>query len=127
VLDTLANLLFGPLQGLGREAAAVLLFVSESAISVPMPSDSGKAMITLPVMIPLADLLGLSRQLVVNAYTYSGLVSGLVTPASGSMLAMLALAEVPYGRWLRFIAPPLLALAALSALSMAVGARLGVF
>jgi uncharacterized ion transporter superfamily protein YfcC len=82
-------------------------------------------MITLPLMIPLADLLGLSRQLVVNAYTYSGLVSSLVTPAAGSMLAMLALADVPYGRWLRFVAMPLALLGLLAAAAMAVGARIG--
>lgn len=126
VLDTIAHALFGPLQALPRDLAAVLLFVSESLISFPMPSDSGKAMVTLPITIPLADLLGLSRQLVVNAYTYSGLVSSLVTPAAGSLLAMLALADVSYQRWLRFIAPPLAALALLSAISMAVGARLGI-
>ena len=126
VLDTISQALFGSLRHLPQGASAVMLFVSEALISFPMPSDSGKAMITLPVMIPLADLLGLSRQLVVNAYTYSGLVSGLVTPAAGSMLAMLALAEVPYGRWLRFIAIPVLILFALSAAAMAIGTRIGI-
>ena len=125
ILDTMSRALFGPLQSLPHDGAALMLFVSESLISFPMPSDSGKAMITLPLMIPLADLLGLSRQLAVNAYTYSGLVSNLVTPAAGSMLAMLALADVPYGRWLRFVAPPLVLLFLLAAAAMAVGARMG--
>jgi uncharacterized ion transporter superfamily protein YfcC len=62
-----------------------------------MPSDSGKAMVSLPILIPLADLLGLSRQIVVSAYHNSRLVSGLITPTTGSMLAMLAIARVPYG------------------------------
>jgi uncharacterized ion transporter superfamily protein YfcC len=125
ILDTISRALFGPLQSLSHDGAALMLFVSESLISFPMPSDSGKAMITLPLMIPLADLLGLSRQLAVNAYTYSGLVSNLVTPAAGSLLAMLALADVPYGRWLRFVAPPLVLLFLLAAAAMAVGARMG--
>ena len=125
ILDTISRALFGPLQSLSHDAAAIMLLVSETLISFPMPSDSGKAMITLPLMIPLADLLGLSRQLVVNAYTYSGLVSSLVTPAAGSMLAMLALADVPYGRWLRFVAMPLALLGLLAAAAMAVGARIG--
>jgi len=125
ILDTISRALFGPLQSLSHDGAALMLFVSESLISFPIPSDSGKAMITLPLMIPLADLLGLSRQLAVNAYTYSGLVSNLVTPAAGSLLAMLALADVPYGRWLRFVAPPLVLLFLLAAAAMAVGARMG--
>jgi uncharacterized ion transporter superfamily protein YfcC len=125
ILDTMSRALFGPLQSLSHGVAAVMLLASESVISFPMPSDSGKAMITLPLMIPLADLLGLSRQLVVNAYTYSGLVSNLVTPAAGSMLAMLALADVPYGRWLRFVAIPIALLGLLAAAAMAVGAHVG--
>jgi len=126
VLDTIALALFGPLQAMPHLGAAVMLFVSESLISLPMPSDSGKAMITLPVMIPLADLLGLSRQLVVNAYTFSGLISSLVTPAAGSLLAMLALADVPYSRWLRFVAIPVGLLSLLAAAAMAAGAYVGI-
>jgi hypothetical protein len=58
------------------------------------------------VIIPLADLLGLSRQMVVVAYQYSGLVSGLITPTAGALLAMLSLAGVSYGRWIRFMMVP---------------------
>jgi len=53
ILDTISRALFGPLQSLWHDAAAIMLLVSETLISFPMPSDSGKAMITLPLMIPL--------------------------------------------------------------------------
>lgn len=126
VLDTIANALFSPLQTLPLSGAAGMMLVSQSALSIPLPSDSGKAMVSLPVMLPLADLLGLSRQLVVTAYHNSCLISGLITPTAGSLLAMLALAEVPLSRWLRFIAPPVAMLLCLSALSLWVGVYLGV-
>lgn len=126
VLDTIANALFSPLRHLSLSASAVMMFVSESALGFPMPSDSGRAMMSLPVMIPVADLLGLSRQMVVNAYLYSDLVSGLITPTAGAMLAMLAIAGIPYSRWIRFVAPPFVILFALSAAAMVIGVKLGI-
>jgi uncharacterized ion transporter superfamily protein YfcC len=126
VLDTIANALFSPLRHLSLATSSVMMFVSESALGFPMPSDSGKAMMSLPILIPLADLLGLSRQIVVNSYMYSGLVSGLITPTTGAMLAMLAIASVPYSKWLRFIAIPFAMLFVLSVVAMVVGVKMGI-
>jgi uncharacterized ion transporter superfamily protein YfcC len=126
ILDTLANALFSPLRHLSLGTSALMMFISESVLAFPMPSDSGRAMMSLPVMIPLADLLGLSRQMVVSAYMYSGLTSSLITPTAGAMLAMLALADVPYSRWLRFTAIPFAILFALAAAAMIIGVKLGV-
>ncbi len=126
ILDSIANIMFYPLNQLPRSGAAVMMFLSESALSFPMPSDSGRALISLPILVPLADLLGLSRQLVVNAYHNSGLISGLITPTAGSLLAMLALADVSFREWLRFIAVPIAALLALSTLAMVCGVLLGI-
>ena len=106
ILDTIANALFSPLRHLSLSQSAIMMFISESTLAFPMPSESGRAMMSLPVMIPIADLLGLSRQIVVNVYQYSGLVSGLITPTAGALLAMLAIAGVSYGKWLRFVAVP---------------------
>jgi uncharacterized ion transporter superfamily protein YfcC len=125
ILDTIANALFSPLQHFSLESAAAMMFVSQSLLGFPMSSDSGRAMMSLPVLIPLADLLGLSRQMVVTAYHYAGLVPNLISPSAGSRRAMLALAEVPYGKWLRFIAVPFAALTLLSLLAMIAGVRLG--
>lgn len=106
--------------------AAVMMFVSESLLGFPMPSDSGRAMMSLPVMIPIADLLGLSRQMVVSAFQYSSLVSNLITPTAGALLAMLAMANVPFSKWLRFIALPCALLFVLCVAAMVVGVRLGI-
>jgi uncharacterized ion transporter superfamily protein YfcC len=83
-------------------------------------------MMSLPVILPLADLLGLSRQIAVTAFQCSSTISGLVVPTAGSLLAMLAMAQVPYGRWLRFIALPIALLMILAAAAIAVGVALGV-
>jgi len=126
ILDTIANALFSPLRHLSLSLSAVTMVVSESVLAFPMPSDSGRAVMSLPVILPLADLLGLSRQMAVVAYQYSGLVSSLITPTTGALLAMLAVAGVSYGRWLRFMAVPFVLLFALALAAIVVGVRLGV-
>jgi uncharacterized ion transporter superfamily protein YfcC len=127
VLDTVVNGLVAPLSQMPVGAAGVAMLGSLSAISLPMASDSGRALIALPVLLPVADLLGLSRQVVVMAYQNSTFVSGLVTPTGGSILAMLALADVSMREWLRFLAPVGIVLFAVAAGSIAVAAmiRLG--
>ncbi len=126
VLDTIANVLFSPLRHLSLSLSAAMMMVSESVLAFPMPSDSGRAMMSLPVTIPLADLLGLSRQMVVVAYQYSGLVSGLITPTTGALLAMLALAGVSYGKWIRFMLTPFALLFALALAAIVAGVKLGI-
>jgi uncharacterized ion transporter superfamily protein YfcC len=122
ILDTIAKALFTPLRH--GSAARVLMLLSESVLSLPMPSDSGKAMMSLPIMIPLADLLGLSRQMVVTAFQYSGVISGLAVPTAGSLLAILAVAGVSFRRWLRFVTVPVVLLIILVAGAIAIGVTL---
>jgi uncharacterized ion transporter superfamily protein YfcC len=126
ILDTIANALFAPLRHLSLSLSAVTMVVSESVLAFPMPSDSGRAVMSLPVILPLADLLGLSRQMAVVAYQYSGLVSSLITPTAGALLAMLAVAGVSYGRWLRFMAVPFTLLFVLALTAIVVGVKLGI-
>jgi uncharacterized ion transporter superfamily protein YfcC len=68
----------------------------------------------------------MSRQMVVIAYQYSALVSSLMTPTAGALLAMLVIAKVPFGKWLRFMAIPFALLFALAITAMVAGVRLGV-
>ena len=126
ILDTIANALFSPLRHLSLGLSAIMMFVSESILAFPMPSDSGRAMMSLPVVIPVADLLGLPRQMVVVAYQYSSLVSSLITPTSGALLAMLPVAGVSFAKWLRFLAAPVVLLVLLAAIAMVVGVELGI-
>ncbi len=126
VLDTISNALFTPLRHFSISASAVAMLVSESILAFPMPSDSGRAVMSLPVVIPLADLLGLSRQMVVAAYQYSGIVSSFITPTAGALLAMLALAKVSFGQWLRFMAVPCVLLFLLAVIGLVGGVKLGI-
>jgi uncharacterized ion transporter superfamily protein YfcC len=124
IIDTIANVLFSPLRHLPLTASAVTMFLSESALAFPMSSDSGRAVMSLPIIVPLSDLLGISRQMTVLAYQFSSIVSSLITPTAGALLAMLAMADVSYGRWLRFIAVPAALLGGLCAIAMVAGVLL---
>jgi len=72
-------------------------------VHVAVPSVSGQAVLTMPLMVPLADLLHFSRHVSVLAYRTGGGLMELVTPTNGALMAVLLAADVPYGRWLRFV------------------------
>jgi uncharacterized ion transporter superfamily protein YfcC len=74
----------------------------------------------MPILVPLSDLLGISRQVTVLAYQYGAGLCELVTPTNGSLMAVLAAAGVPFDRWIRFAAPLFLLLFVLGAAAVAV-------
>jgi uncharacterized ion transporter superfamily protein YfcC len=105
VIDTIVYGLFQPLVELPRAASALGMLAAHTAIHVPVPSVSGQAVLTLPVLIPLSDLLGLSRQVTVLAYQYGAGLCELLTPTNGALMAVLVAAGVRYERWLAFTIP----------------------
>ncbi len=74
----------------------------QTLIHFPVPSTSGQAVLTMPVLVPLSDLLGLSRQVTVLAYQYGAGLCEILTPTNGALMAMLAATGVRYDEWLRF-------------------------
>lgn len=125
IVDTLVHGLFAPLADLPVALSAFGMMVVQVGIHVPVPSVSGQAVLTLPVLTPLADLLGLSRQVLVLTYQYGAGLCELWTPTNGALMAVLAAAGVPYDRWLKFAIPLFLGLFALGALAVAVGIAIG--
>jgi uncharacterized ion transporter superfamily protein YfcC len=125
ILDTITDMLFRPLQRMPRAATGVIMLASQSLLSFPMPSSSGKAMLTLPILTPLADLLHISRQVVVLSYQYGLLSADLLTPTYGALLAMLNLAQVPFTKWLKLILPIYLILFSVSLIAIVVAVHIG--
>jgi uncharacterized ion transporter superfamily protein YfcC len=105
IVDTIVNSLFAPLENLPLTLSAVGMMAMQAIIHFPVPSVSGQAALTLPVLIPLSDLLGLSRQVTVLAFQYGAGLSELLTPTNGALMATLAAAGVRYDKWLRFAIP----------------------
>lgn len=125
IVDTLVHGLFTPLEGLPTLASALGMVGAQALIHVPVPSVSGQAVLTMPVLIPLADLLGMSRQVTILAYQYGGGLCDLVTPTNGALMAILATAGVRYDEWLRFAGPLYAGLVVLGAVSIAIGLAVG--
>jgi uncharacterized ion transporter superfamily protein YfcC len=120
ILDTLIFSAAAILQHVPRYVAAEGMLVFQTILNFFIPSGSGQATVTMPLMTPLADVLGLSRQTAVFAFTCGDGFSNMVIPTGGILMASLGLGKVPYDRWLRFMAPLLLQLLAVAAVFIAV-------
>ena len=105
IIDTIVNGLFLPLSHFPVAVAAAGMMVMQFLVHFPVPSVVGHAVLTLPVLVPLSDLLGLPRQVTVLAYQYGGGLCNIFTPTNGGLMAILAASSVPYGKWIRFLAP----------------------
>jgi len=125
IVDTIVHGLFTPLQGLPLLASALGMVAAHTAVHVPVPSVSGQAVLTMPVLVPLSDLLGMSRQVTVLAYQYGAGLCDLITPTNGALMAILAAGGVRFEEWIRFTVPLYLGLVALGAVSIAAAIAIG--
>ena len=102
IIDSLLHALASPLEHVPAVVSALLMIPFHNLVHIPVPSVSGQAVLTMPVLVPLSDLLRLSRQVPVLAYqTGAGMMEAL-TPTNGALMAVLMAAQVPYGSWFRF-------------------------
>jgi uncharacterized ion transporter superfamily protein YfcC len=106
VVDGAARLL----QGAGAHGAAVGMLLAQSVCNFFIPSGSGQAYVTMPIMAPLADVLGVSRQTAVLAYQMGDGFTNMIVPTNALLMGMLGLARIPFQRWARFAGPLLLKL-----------------
>ncbi len=103
--DTISYQLSLLLTDLPTTVSAWGMSICQSVINLLIPSGSGQALATLPIMVPLGEVLGLTRQTTILAFQIGDGVTNLFNPALGGLIAMLSLCRVPFDRWLRFILP----------------------
>jgi uncharacterized ion transporter superfamily protein YfcC len=104
VTDTILNGLATPLSRAPAAFASLLMIPFHSVVHVAVPSVSGQAVLTMPILVPLSDLLGISRQVTVLAYQTGAGLTELLTPTNGGLMAVLLAAGVSFGRWIKFAA-----------------------
>jgi len=126
IVDTIVHGLFTPIADLPVTLSALAMVAAHGVVHVPVPSTSGQAVLTLPLLVPLSDLIGLSRQVTVLAYQYGAGLCELLTPTNGALMAMLAACGVRYDDWIRFAAPVLGALVLLAAAAIGTAVVVGV-
>jgi uncharacterized ion transporter superfamily protein YfcC len=105
VIDTIVNGLFTPLADMPQSATLVGMWGMHSVLHVMVPSVSGQAVLTMPILAPLSDLLDISRNAMILAYQYGAGLCELLTPTNGSLVAIVAAAGVRFGDWIRFALP----------------------
>jgi uncharacterized ion transporter superfamily protein YfcC len=102
IIDTLLHAVASASEGLPRAVTVEIMFVFQSCLNFFMPSGSGQAALTMPIMAPLSDLLGISRQTAVLAFQFGDGLSNMIIPTSGVTMGVLAIAKIPYNVWVRW-------------------------
>lgn len=126
IIDSIIFGLFTPLQYLPTSASAIAMMFSQLLLHYPVPSYSGQAIMTMPILAPLSDLIGMSRQVCILAYQYGAVMMDVIVPTNGALMAILATAGVSYDKWFKFIWRPLLIILSLAAIALVVAVAIGV-
>ncbi len=103
VIDTMLNSLADSLNESGRVGALGAMYGIQNFINLFIPSASAKAAVTMPIMAPFSDLIGVSRQATVLAFQFGDGFTNMITPCSGVLMAVLSVAKIPYGKWFKLI------------------------
>jgi uncharacterized ion transporter superfamily protein YfcC len=105
ILDTIVYHLTGLIGEGGALASALGMFGGQLLLDVLIPSTSGQAAISMPIMGPIGQLSGVQPQTIVTTFLFGNGITNMITPTSGTLLAYLATAGVSWGEWARFIFP----------------------
>jgi uncharacterized ion transporter superfamily protein YfcC len=124
ITDTVLNWAEVALGDVGAAAFAIVMFLLFLPLSFLIPSSSGLATVAMPIMAPLAVFVGVSEALVVTSYQSASGLMNLFIPTSAVVMGGLAIARVPYGRYLKWVWPLLLMLAVVTVIVLAIGAAL---
>ncbi len=117
ISDTILYHSSNMIAGMNSSVFIIFMLIVFIGLGFFIPSSSGLAVLSMPIMAPLADSVGLPREAIVNAYMFGqGLIS-FITP-TGLILATLAMVDVTYDKWIKFIMPLMGYIAALSAIML---------
>jgi uncharacterized ion transporter superfamily protein YfcC len=105
IIDTILQSASSTLASFPQLVAAEGMLFFQSTLNFFIPSASGQALVSMPLMTPLADILGISRQTTVLAYILGDGLSNLIIPTNGVLMAMLGIAKVPFEKWFKFVFP----------------------
>lgn len=108
VIDTIIFQLSKIVVQLPSQLASMGMLFVVTIFNAIVPSGSGKALISMPIMLPLADVAGVTRQTAILAYQFGDGITNILWPASGYFMAALAVGKTAYSKWVKFAMPLLL-------------------
>lgn len=103
VIDTMLASMASALENTGRAGALGTMYGIQTFINLFIPSASAKAAVTMPIMAPFSDLIGVSRQATVLAFQFGDGFTNMITPCSGVLMAVLSVAKIPYEKWFKWV------------------------
>ena len=105
ILNTIVYWLSIPMSGMGSILGANFMFVANLFINLFIPSGSGQAAAVMPLMVPVADLAGITRQVAVQAFQFGDGFSNCLFPTAGTLMGSLAIAETDWTKYAKWLMP----------------------
>jgi uncharacterized ion transporter superfamily protein YfcC len=125
VIDTILHALASSLEGTTAATAAMAMFAAQTAINFFVVSGSGQAALTMPLMAPLADLVGVTRQTAIVAFQMGDGFTNVIIPTNPVLMGILTLAGIPWTRWARWILPLQLLLFGVGLIALVIAVSIG--
>ena len=125
IIDTIIHSIASTLEGTGAYVSAIGMLAVQTICNFFIPSGSGQAYVTMPIMSPLAELTGVPQQVAVLAYQFGDGFTNMVVPTSALVMGTLALGKIPYTRWVRFVMPLMVKLFALAIIVLILAVKYG--
>ncbi len=110
IIDSILYGLSRAMGNFGNVASVGIMYIIQTIVNIVIPSGSAKAAITMPIMAPFSDLIGISRQATVMAFQFGDGFTNMITPTSGVLIAVLGVARIPYHKWVKWVWPLIITL-----------------
>jgi uncharacterized ion transporter superfamily protein YfcC len=105
VIDTILYVVSNSMQNFGKVGSVGVMYIIQTMLNVFIPSGSGQAALTIPIMSQISDLIGISRQATVVVFQLGDGFTNMITPTSGVLIGVLGVARIPYEKWFTWVAP----------------------
>ncbi len=105
IIDTILYYVSQSMEDLGKVGSISTMYLIQTFLNIFIPSGSGKAALTIPMMSQFSDLIGISRQATVVAFQLGDGFTNMITPTSGVLIGVLGIARIPYEKWFKWVAP----------------------
>lgn len=125
IMDTIIYGMASVVKGLPATVSGIAMFVVQSLTNIFVPSGSGQAAVSMPIMAPMADVVGITRQSAVLAFQFGDGFSNVISPTSGYFMAAIAIGGIKWDQWAKWMLPLFLIWTALGATLVAISVAIG--
>ncbi len=125
ILDTVVNAFAQMVMALPAQVSSIGMFITQTILNFLIPSGSGQTLVSMPIMTPLADIAGITRQTAILALQAGDGFSNILYPTLGFLWACIGMARIPYEKWAKFIIPLILVWSVLAMIFLVIAQAIG--